>query len=438
MAQFRTTADILDLALINAGEVTNGNSPYESQTLNYLNRVHYTLVSGGTIPIGKDLTVEIDEIWSWSKAKSPLILELQPAYETGTVTLTQGSEAGVFSSAPTSSLVGWHIKIEGRDEWFKIASHTASATAFELDAAYPDSSGSGLSFIAAKLDYDLIPDYIIVNDGNNKIEFQETAGTTLTGTLTNGTYTPSDLISHVATVMNSTGGTPVYTGSYSTTTRKFTIASDRGGGAVFVLVGTGSNAGFSIHKTLGFDDENTTNAASVTSTYVLGGISRLIEPFRIHKGAGLDYQAYGTDAESFHRNYPFCSVIERCPDRFCVLKESGDGTITVRFNAYPKDKTRVEVEYVPVPRDLKDNSSSIPLIPRKHVDILEDAATFYIMLNKSDDRAQVYANLMQGKLQAMKSQHRGSLQKTGNYFGRTIARRENMGPVKRLRYGERN
>lgn len=186
MAQFRSTADILDLALIKAGEVTNGNSSYETQALDYLNRVHLTLTAGGTIPLGKDQTIQIDEVWPWSRAKCPIIIELQPKYTTGTITFTQGSEAGVFSSAPTASLKGYHLKIDGRSEWFKIISHTASATAFEINSAYPDDTGSGLTFIAVKLDYDIVPDYIAVNTGNNKIQFQKAAGVTLTGTLTAG------------------------------------------------------------------------------------------------------------------------------------------------------------------------------------------------------------------------------------------------------------
>lgn len=106
MAQFRTTADLLDLALVNAGEVTNGNSSYESQLLGYLNRVHYALIAGGSIPLLNSVEVKIDEVWPWSKSKNPLIIELQPKQNTGTVSLTQGSEAVTFSAAPSISLAG--------------------------------------------------------------------------------------------------------------------------------------------------------------------------------------------------------------------------------------------------------------------------------------------------------------------------------------------
>lgn len=421
MAQFRTTADLLDLALQDAGEVTNGNSPYETQALNYLNKVHMAIVAGGTIPIGKDQTVEIDEVWLWSRARSPLILELQPKYSTGSITLTLGSESGVFSVAPSFSVEGWFLKIDARNEWLRFASHTAGATAFELDGAYPDASG-GFTFEAMKIDYDLVPTYVVISSSNNKLQFQEAAGVTLTATLTSGSYTPAALTTEVQTQLNATGGTPVYTVTYSAVTRKFTIASDRGGGAVFVLVGTGSQSEFGAHKTLGFDDENTTNAASVVSTYVLGGIARLIEPMKIHRSNGGNI--YGIDPESFERDFPIHTVEEGFPDRLCVVRESADGTLTVRFNRFPKEKTRVEVEHVAVPRDLKDSAASVPLIPRKHVDVLQDAATFYIMLNKSDDRAMTYANLMQGKLKAMIAQNRGSLVRSGKGFGQIVPRIE--------------
>lgn len=427
MAQFRTTADLVDTILQNGGEVTNGNSPYEAQVLGFLNRVHFSLVAGGTIPVGKDLTVEIDEVWPWAKAKGPLVLELLPKYDTGTVTLTLGSEAGTFSSAPAISLQGYHFNIPDRSLWYKIASHTAGATAFELDGSYESASSAGLTYKAVKLDYMLIPSYIVINDGSNKIQFQKAAGTTLTGTLTNGTYTPSDLATAVATAITAAAGGPTVTGAYSSTTRKFTFTSNLAGPTIFRIDGAGDLANVSsVHKALGFDDETTSSATAQTSTYVRGGIARLIEPFRL--GDGI----FGVDSESFHREFPFGNLYEGTPNRFCVVCESSDGTLTVRFNAYPTEKTRVEVEHVPVPRDLKDSASSIPLVPRKHNDVLEDAGTFYLMLLKSDDRMQVYSSLMQGKLNAMIAQHRGSLVRSGEFFGQIVPRPEQLGRRRRL------
>lgn len=431
MAQFRTTADILDAALRKSGEVTSGTSPYETDALEYLNSVHLALISGGTIPVGKDATVQVDEVWPWSRSREPMILELQPKYTTGTLTVTVGSEAITFSTGPADSLEGWHIKIDGESEWYKIRQHTAAATGAELDSIYSDSSGSGKTFRAVKLDYDLVPTHIAVDDSNNKIQFQEVAGTTITGTISDGVYSISAYCTAVKSALDTAGGAPTYTVTYSAITRKFTIASDRSGGAVFVLVGTGDQSKFSAHKTMGFDDENTTNAASVTSTYVLGGIARLIEPMEIHKGSSGEGNIYGIDEEAFKRNHPLAQIIEGIPDRFYVYYEDEDGLMRVRFNGYPKEKTRFLVNFVPVPRDLKDSSASIPLVPRKHIHVLEDAAAFRILFDKNDDRAQVYAQLMQGKIDAMISQNRGALARTGKHFGQIVSRPDNMPRVRR-------
>ena len=425
MAQFRSTADVMDLILTNGGEVTSGTSSYETQVLSFLNRVHFTMVAGGTIPLGKDTTVEIDEIWPWSRADRPIIMELQPKHDTGTITLTQGSEAGVFSSAPSASLQGWHIKVEGRPELFKIAQHTAASTAFELDSLYTDESGD-LNYEAFKLDYEVLPDVLVIDSGNDKLQFQKAAGTTLTATLTHGVYSPSALATHAAAVITTAASGPTITGSYSAVTRKFSLTSDLAGATSFIIVGNGNQADQSAHKTLGFDDETTSSAGTHTSVYALGGICRMIEPFKIHRGERGEGSVYGIDAEAFQRGYPLNTVSEGYPDRFCVMKEKADGTIIVRFNRFPQYKTRIEVEHVAVPRDLKDNSSSIPLLPRKHIDVLEDAGTFYLMLLKSDDRMQVYANLVQGKLKAMIAQNRGMQSRTGRDFGQIVSRADMM------------
>jgi len=433
LGQFRTTADILDLALGNAGEVTNGNSSYEADVLNKLNRAHYALVAGGTIPIGKDQTVEIDENWPWAKAKSPLLIELQPPYTTGFALVTQGSESGTFTQAPIASLEGYHFRINGKEEWLKIVDHTAGDLAFVLDGPYPNESMTA-AFTAAKLDYPLVPSVVVINNENNKIQVQKVSGSTLTGTLTKGTYAPADLATHVAAVMTATLSGPTVTGSYSAVTRKFTFISDGAGSTTFRIDGNGSQSYYSAHKVLGFDDETSTAGLTQTSAYVFGGIARLIEPFRVYKGTGDGI--FGLDSESFHREYPVSYVEQGTPDRFCVIREDGDGSLMVRFNRYVRVKTRVEIEHVPVPRDLKDNASSIPLVPRKHIDTLEDAATFYIMLLKSDDRMQTYAQLTQGKLKAMISQHRGTLVRSGANFGQIISRRDLLGSNKgpRLSY----
>lgn len=420
MAQFRTTADLCDSVLRTAGEVTTGTSGYETQVLDYLNRVHYTMVCGGTIPLLKDASITIDEVWPWARSPRPLILELQAPITTGSVTTTLGSEAGSFSSAPSISVAGWYMRIVGSQEVMRIGSHTAGATSFEFDSPYLEDSVSAGGYEIFKLDYDLLPEYLVVDSTNNKIQVQKVAGTTITGTLTSGAYTPAQLATHVASVATTALSGPTVTGSYSTTTRLFSFVSDLAGPTIFRIVGDGDQSAYSVHKTLGFDDSTTASAATQTSTYPLGGLARIIEPMKSHRSP--DGSIYGVDPETFQRSFPLSSIQKGIPDRFSVLHESTDGVFTVRFNAYPSEKIRVEVEHTPIPRDLKDSSASIPLVPRKWVEVLEDAAVFMLMVAKSDDRMQVYANLVQSKLTAMKSQHAGAQVRSGVNFGQIIPR----------------
>jgi hypothetical protein len=423
VAQFRTTADILDLALDNGGEVTNGRSAYEARVLGFMNRVHQSLVAGGTIALLKDVSIQIDETWPWAKSKHPLVLELKPKYTTGNVTITRGSNALTFYPAPPVSLEGYHIKINNRSETFKLLAHDANTTTAYLDGGYPDDSVAGVAFTCFKIDYELVPSYLMVSDSNNKIQFKKTSGgSTLTATLTKGVYSPDDLITEIATKMTTAAGGPTITGDYDPLTRKFSLTSNGAGSTTLEIVGDGSESLLSIHKDIGFDDETSEAALTQEAVYALGGISRLVEPFRINKGSNI--VVTGIDPETFSRNYPISVMREGYPDRFCVMSESSDGVFTVRFNKYPEFRTRLEIEKVDVPRDLKDNAASIPLVPRKHVNVLEDAATFYLMLLKNDDRMQIYANLVQAKLGQMIGVHRGQMLRTSEFFGRMIPRRE--------------
>jgi len=443
LAQFRNTADIMDLVLRNAGELTDGTSSYEAQTLDALNQVHQTIINGGN-----EFDTDIDEVWNWAKARHPIILELLPALETGTVSLTQGSELGTFSSAPTDSQAGHFLKITNRATYYRIASHVAGATAFDLDATYADDTGATLSFQSIKLDYDLVAPYIIIDDENDKIDFEETVATELTATLTKGSYLPADLATEVDTQLTAAGAS-AFTVTFSADTRKFTLTSDlAGGGSTFKLLGaTGTNAGRSALIPLGYDHEDRATAATHVSVYVLSSIVRFIEPLTVFRantstrtqlgGSGdLGGNIFSVDEITFQKDYPLVSLVEGVPLRFTIVREKPDGTITIRFSSYPREKTRVEVPHIEVPRDLKDNVASVPLIPRKFVQILEYGATFYILLQKNDTKAQSYASLAKEKLAAMMKQNQKELMRSGKNFGTVIPRRDNVFRVRgRLIFG---
>lgn len=441
MSQFRTSADYLDAILTRAGEPTSGTSSFESDAKLYLNKIHHIILAGGSV-----FDVDIDETWTWARARNPITIELQAPYSTGSVSLTNESEAGTFSAAPAASLKDWHFQITSGNtvlgtsnpEIYRIKSHTAGATAFELDSAFVGNTASAATFKAFKLDYQIMPSYLYVDSTNNKLDFFDgTAQTQLTATLTAGSYTPAQLATHVATQITSPSAAN-WTGSYDTDTNLFTFTSDLSGGAVRQgwLGATGTNSGKSALALLGFDclDTAATNTAALAGTYVLGGISRMIEPFRVFGQYNLTID--GVDNLKMADDYPLSDTREGLPTRFTRLYEDASGRIWVRFNRYPKNPTKIEVEHVPVPRDLQDNAVSIPLVPRKYSDILEYGAASFILIDKENDKASTYATLAAKQLKAMQNNNRAELYKTGSSFGEIIPRMDNTtGGRRRLRYG---
>jgi hypothetical protein len=436
LAQFRNSQDLKKLVLRNLGELEDGTSPFDTIALDMLNQVYTSVLNGGN-----EFEVEVDEDWDWNRADQPIILELQPKQNTGTLAVTNGSEAGTFSAGPTPSLEGWFLRLIGKDEIFRIVTHVAGGTAFELDAPYPDDTEATASFEAYKLDYDLVAPRIIIDSSNNKIDFEETTSTELTATLTAGSYSPADLATEIDTQLTSAGAS-AFTVSYDTLTRKFTIASDRaGGGGIFTLLyGTGTNALISASSPLGFDVEDLADAASHESVYALSGIIRLVQPLRVYKrNAAIGVTSgsiHGIDALSLQRDYPMNRIREGVPSHFAVIDEDADGKLKIRFDRYPEEATRAEVEHTPVPRDLKDSVNSIPRLPRKFIDILVNGASYHLALHMEDGKSQSFFQLARQKLLAMQEQHRRALMRAGDYFGSVIPRAEQTDRTRRrLIYG---
>lgn len=435
MANFRTTADYLDSILLLAGEVTNGNSPYETRTIHYLNRIHNAIICGGT-----EFNVEVDEIWPWALSKDPIIIELQPKYETGTIAFTDGSTAGTFSSAPSISLAGYHVFPSGSDQVYRIVTHSSGATAFTIDSPYPGSTASGISFTAAKLDYELVPQSIPITTENNKIAFSETSGTELTATLSVGSYTPGDLATEVKTQLDSSGAS-TYTVTYDSITRDFTITSDgTGGGNIFSILGsTGSaaNTYSSALPSLGFGLADQTGALTYTSERALGSIVKMTQPMALHTEKGKTKEVYGINPLRFQEEFPIAGLQEGNPNRFTIIEERPDGYVKVRFNRYVESARRIYVNYVPQPLRLADTSKSTPLIPDKYSQVLEYGAAAYLLAEKNDSRAPQYFQMAGQVLEAMVKFHRKDSQRANPNFGDIVPRedlRENTAR-RRLKYG---
>ncbi len=434
MSQFRTTADILDEALERAGESSGGNSPYETSVLKFANKVHHAIIGGGNL-----LSLKVDEVWTWARARYPFALDLKPAYITGTVSMVEGDVNFTFSDAPTSSLEGWFIQVTNKPTVYRIMEHTASALVGVLDSAFVD-DGAAYSFRAFKLDYDLVPAYLYVDSNTDKVDFVETGSTQISATLTHGSYTPAQLIAHVATKL-SAAGTCAYSGSYDSVLGTMTLTSDLAGGKIFTLLGaTGTNRRRSALPSLGYDRLDLSSSVadstgSYVGKYVVNGISRLIEPFKVFMGQSCEPHITSTDLYNMEQDSPLAYTQEKIPDRFAKISEAADGTYVVRFNAYPAQRMKVLVEWIPVPIDLQDNASSVPLIPRKDLECLISGAAMFIAFEKSDDKFSAHMGMAKAQLEAMEKKNRSELFRTGPNFAQIITRPDMVAQRRKLNYG---
>jgi len=436
MANFRTTADYIDSILLLAGETTNGNSAFETRALYYLNQIQHAIIAGGN-----EFNVEVDEAWPWAREPDPIILEVLPKQNTGTVAINHRSTVGTFSDAPTISLVGYHILVEGTEEVYRISQHTASTTGFRLDGGYSGSAVTAASFEAVLLDYEVVPFFINVDEYNNKLSFTEaTAGTELVATLDTNIYFPSTLVAELKTQLDAAGAS-TYTVAYDSVVRKYTITSDLAGAdnifSILGSTGTESNIYASVLPTIRMGFQDHTGSAAYTSESAAGEIVHLVEPLEVHTGYAETNKIYGLDKLRFTKDYPISTIPEGIPTRFTIIEERADGYMKIRFNKYPKEVTRVEINYTQTPLDLYDTAKSAPLVPRKYGRMLTYGAAAYLLLEKNDNRAQQYFQLAGTLLDAMMKNHRKLAERLGKDYGEVIAREDLLTTRRRkLLYGE--
>jgi hypothetical protein len=82
--------------------------------------------------------------WRWLNGS--VDLSLAASIETGTASVTQDSQSITLSSAPTHSQKGAWFSVAGRNERYRILSHTAGATAVILSAPYGEDTDSAASY----------------------------------------------------------------------------------------------------------------------------------------------------------------------------------------------------------------------------------------------------------------------------------------------------
>lgn len=133
--------------LFRASEGLTG-SAWDSKVIDYLNRVYRTLAAGAS-----EFLPEYVDDWWWMRAADNLMIE--PIYNTGFVSMTQGSDLITFSVPPDFSISGRRLRFIGHSDLFIIDTHLASEATAILDEPYTGNTDPASAFEAMKVEYDL-------------------------------------------------------------------------------------------------------------------------------------------------------------------------------------------------------------------------------------------------------------------------------------------
>lgn len=156
------------------------------------------------------------------------------------------------------------------------------------------------------------------------------------------------------------------------------------------------------------------------------GILRLTQAMTLYQPQDLqgdeEQKVYYVDDNQMARDYPLRRIIDGTPNFFCITSKDANGNYYVRFEKCVQRDTRVEYKFIPIPDPLIDSDSNFPIIPVEHRDCLDFAASYFLLLDKNDDRAQMYFQLTQQKLKAMQKAEEKQKTQTSKNRGKLLAR----------------
>jgi hypothetical protein len=158
---------------------------------------------------------------------------------------------------------------------------------------------------------------------NDYIDFTEDGGGAVAAQLTAGAYTVDALCTEIKTQMESAGGAPTYTVTFSATTKKFTITKNSG---VFVILwNSGTNNAKAADTLLGFSAD-TDSAISATSATAVTYDADANDAICMTEDGGAEFSVFLTAgtysmAESSATAGSLCKLVKD-------IIEAGNGTAT--------------------------------------------------------------------------------------------------------------
>ena len=155
-------------------------------------------------------------------------------------------------------------------------------------------------------------------------------------------------------------------------------------------------------------------------------VLRLISPMRVYRENRREIK--GASLLALERRYPLVDIQTGVPWEFAQVSET-----TVRFSHCGSDSEndyiRVDYDYLKKPAALTDSASEEPIIPLQRRRILSDFVTYFLMLDKNDDRADAEGLMAKSGLRAMAIEHRRRMAGWTSNMGKIMPRAGDTYPV---------
>lgn len=356
---------IKNSVLFRCGELTDGTSAYDSKALEYINQIYRSILSGGN-----EFNLDLGKPWVWAKARTPGTLVLQTEYS-GTAAVVNGSTSVTLSAAPAVSLKGQYFRVLDGGDFYKVLSH--SGTSVTLDAAYTSSTNAAASFKVYFLEYDL-PQEIERLVGPMVVDKQQDFNA------------PMDGLIYGVDMSNINESYPLkfIRGSIPTNFAQISRGANNK-----IRVRFNDQAGSQTR--VSFDYIPTYSDLAILSCQADGTGYNLstAEPH----GLKVDQAVCFTDvAASLETIYYVTSTPTKTS--FTVSATLGGLNYGITPGAY--------CEIV-----------SVPVLPPAFAQILDYGASFYLLTDKNDERAQQYYQLAAQKMQAMIDANSREMSQTG-------------------------
>lgn len=353
-------SEIKKRALFRVGELTDGTSPYDSKALEYINQIYRAILAGGN-----EFELELGSPWTWARSQRPATLVLKPKFDTGTVSVVNGSTTITFSPAPTISLQGQWFKVIGRPELFRINSHTASVATATIDTAYTDDTGSGLAFDVYFLEYDLpVKVERIIAPMVVHRQQQFTA--------------PKDGLIYQVDLTNMNENWPMKQLPEEIPQQYAVLSKDHDGDIRIRL-----NAQAGSETRVSFDYipvySELVELSIVSANVNTGTETITYNNHGLIDGAQVCFTSTAIGNTSIEQIY---FIVNSSANTFQLSLTSGGTAVNLSSAG-----DAVLVSY--------------PILPKTFLDILDYGASFYLMLDKNDERSEAYFRLCQAKMKAM-------------------------------------